>query len=42
MEIEKKSEWWIFAILENVVLRQGQLEYLVSFFSVMKIVIMSN
>jgi hypothetical protein len=32
MEIKKKSEWWIFAILENVVLKQGQLEYLVSFF----------
>jgi hypothetical protein len=42
MEIEKKSKWWIFAILEDVVLRQGQLAYLVSFFSVMKIVIMSN
>jgi hypothetical protein len=32
METEKRSEWWISAMLGDAALRQGQLEYLISFF----------
>jgi hypothetical protein len=32
METEKRSEWWISAMLGDAALRQGQLEYLVSYF----------